>query len=208
MLPLRPKSWLVVRVESVSYKNPKSYKDLTGLRFERLLVVSPATKKGSWTMFNCRCDCGTEITTYSTHLIRGNVKSCGCLRGEQKGSNHVQWKGYGDISGHMWYKIREMNSHGHRRRRHHLTFELTIEYAWELYIKQGKKCALTGLPIGFSAITKEHTASLDRIDNDKGYTDENVQWVHKDINRMKNVYHQNYFIEMCRLVATEGVCEL
>ena len=45
------------------------------------------------------------------------------------------------------------------------------------------------------------TMSLDRIDNNKGYIEENVQWVHKDINMMKRIYSQDYFIYMCKLVA-------
>lgn len=45
------------------------------------------------------------------------------------------------------------------------------------------------------------------IDNRKnsslGYTTENVQWVHKDINRMKSDFSDNYFIEMCSNVALQ-----
>ena len=37
--------------------------------------------------------------------------------------------------------------------------------------------------------------SLDRIDSSKGYEENNVQWVHKDINLMKNKYDNKYFIE-------------
>ena len=39
------------------------------------------------------------------------------------------------------------------------------------------------------------------IDNSKGYEIGNVQWVHKDINMMRNKYDITYFIKMCRLVA-------
>lgn len=46
----------------------------------------------------------------------------------------------------------------------------------------------------------ETTASLDRIQNDKGYIEGNVQWVHKDINRMKNIFEQNYFIDICKKI--------
>lgn len=44
------------------------------------------------------------------------------------------------------------------------------------------------------------TASLDRIDSSKGYIKGNIQWVHKDINKMKNNYNQAYFINLCALV--------
>ena len=44
------------------------------------------------------------------------------------------------------------------------------------------------------------TASLDRIDNTKGYTQDNVQWVHKDINRIKSDLSQEYFLTLCKTV--------
>ena len=49
------------------------------------------------------------------------------------------------------------------------------------------------------------TASLDRIDSSKGYTTDNIQWVHKDINIMKNDYGNDYFIEICKKVAKNNV---
>jgi len=57
----------------------------------------------------------------------------------------------------------------------------------------------------FSRTAKDYdegrwTASLDRIDNNKGYIKGNVQWVLKDINKMKNIHTQDYFIELCKLV--------
>jgi hypothetical protein len=45
------------------------------------------------------------------------------------------------------------------------------------------------------------TASLDRINSDLGYVYGNIQWIHKDINKMKNDYEQNYFILLCKKVA-------
>jgi phosphoglycerate-specific signal transduction histidine kinase len=44
------------------------------------------------------------------------------------------------------------------------------------------------------------TASLDRIDSKLPYTYNNIQWIHKDINRMKNAYRQDYFIQLCGMV--------
>lgn len=56
-------------------------KDMTGLRFGRLVVVmdagSPA--KGGHKRWVCRCDCGNEVVAQSNSLRRGNQKSCGCL---------------------------------------------------------------------------------------------------------------------------------
>jgi hypothetical protein len=44
------------------------------------------------------------------------------------------------------------------------------------------------------------TASLDRIDNTKGYEEGNVWWVHKEANRLKNNYTLNDLLYWCRLI--------
>lgn len=54
--------------------------DLTGLRFERLVVeeraVAPEGAKEVY--WRCRCDCGNIAIVRGTHLRQGKIKSCGC----------------------------------------------------------------------------------------------------------------------------------
>jgi hypothetical protein len=47
---------------------------------------------------------------------------------------------------------------------------------------------------------RKATASLDRIDSSKGYTIENVQWVHAIINNMKWDMPQSEFLSFCYAV--------
>jgi hypothetical protein len=105
----------------------------------------------------------------------------------------------GDISGD-WWASRVTRTRGHRREKLQIT--ITREYAWELFLLQNKQCALSGLPI----VIHRHdgTASIDRIDSAQGYVIGNVQWVHKDVNRMKNVYDNDYFIDICKLIANNS----
>jgi hypothetical protein len=117
---------------------------------------------------------------------------------EISGPNSKLWLGCGEISGAYFYNIK---NNAIKRR---LDFDLTIEYIWSLFLKQNKKCALSGVDIGFSKknIDKHKTtASLDRIDSSKGYIIENTQWVHKEINRMKMDLNENEFIYWCNLIA-------
>lgn len=81
-----------------------------------------------------------------------------------------------------------------------LDWDITFEYLAELLIKQDFKCALTGWDIDAMEVNK-NTASLDRIDSSKGYTEDNVQWVHKMVNMTKQQYTQEEFIDMCKAVA-------
>lgn len=48
---------------------------------------------------------------------------------------------------------------------------------------------------------KESNASIDRIDSNLGYVRNNIQWVLKDINKMKNDFDQSHFIELCSKVS-------
>lgn len=84
-----------------------------------------------------------------------------------------------------------------------LNWNLSEEYIWQLYLSQNKKCVLSGKSIGWTKEGYIHTASIDRIDSNDGYIIGNVQLVHKDINFMKQQYSQEYFIEMCKLVANK-----
>ena len=83
-----------------------------------------------------------------------------------------------------------------------IIYSLNKEYVENLYISQNKCCALTGINIIFARSREETltTASLDRINSDVGYIEENVQWIHKDLNRMKNIFPNDKFINWCKLV--------
>lgn len=86
-----------------------------------------------------------------------------------------------------------------------IPFELFIEDIYQMYIKQNGKCNLSGKEIIWAEIGQKHTVSIDRIDSSIGYNINNIQLVHKDINFMKASYHQDYFIEICSLVAKKWV---
>ena len=80
-------------------------------------------------------------------------------------------------------------------------FEFDIKYIWSIYIKQGRKCALSGLPLDFNVDTDNGMVSIDRINNDKGYIKRNIQLLHKDVNYAKWTFSQKDFIKICNLVA-------
>ena len=80
---------------------------------------------------------------------------------------------------------------------------INIEYAWELFLTQNKKCALTGIDLIFESNSKNSTqrnASLDRIDNTKGYIKGNIQWVDKRLNVMKMDLSLDFFLNACKMV--------
>lgn len=172
--------------------------DLTGQKFNMLTVTSLAeASRGGYKKWLCKCDCGNEKAILASHLVRGNTKSCGCLQ-RRTGKQHPNFKGHGEIHQQLFNQIEKAAA---GRNRVPIPFEITIEYIWDLFLKQDRKCALSGMPISFPVkSTGLRSASLDRIDSSKGYIEGNVQWLHKDVNMIKGSYSQKYFLEVCKKI--------
>lgn len=58
-------------------------KNLTGKRFGRLVAIERAGWKSNRVTWRCQCDCGKQIVVICSSLLRGNTKSCGCVRLEK-----------------------------------------------------------------------------------------------------------------------------
>lgn len=151
--------------------------------FNRLRVIDNSNIKA----IKCICVCGNEKIVPAWRLIK--LKSCGCYD-----------KSVGYISGTYFAQIKG------RAKYSNIDFKITKEYINQLLINQNFRCNLSGLDIKIvkGRSSKETTASLDRIDNTKGYIEGNVQWVHKHINFMKAGHKQEYFLELCKLIVTNG----
>jgi rfaE bifunctional protein nucleotidyltransferase chain/domain len=172
--------------------------DIVGEKFGRLLVEK-YVGKDIWgkTRWQCKCECGNVKVYNKSDLSRtgrGAVRSCGCLKAEE--TFERCWHGHGEISGDFWSQIqRGAKSRG-------IDFNITIEEGWEIFLKQNRRCALSGLYIYFTKNTKKKrpAASLDRINSRHGYISGNIQWVHKKVNIMKNVFDNDEFHNLCELV--------
>lgn len=164
--------------------------DIAGQKFGMLKVLKyHSLNKHCNKIWECKCDCG-NITLATTHQLRsGNKTSCRCNQ-YKKGAGVYNYTGYMDITGSRWYTIR------YNAKMRDLTFKITKKDAWEVLLEQKCKCALSGLPVTF----KDNSASVDRIDSDIGYTKNNIQIVHKDVNLMRNKFSVAYFKEMCERI--------
>jgi hypothetical protein len=151
----------------------------------------------------CRCDCGREVDRLEYTLVNGRATSCGCEHPRRKtGASHSSWKGAGELTGHYYAALRV------DARRRDIAFDVDVEWLWELFLRQDRRCALTGLSLRFAGGKEREaglaqTASLDRKDSSRPYVPDNVQWVHADVNRMKNHFTEDWFFEICRRVAAK-----
>lgn len=180
-------------IKSCGCKNNNRSLDesIIGQKIGKLTALKFSSNCGSKKVL-CECECGNKIEITSKRLRYSN--SCGCLL-KRSGKSHPNYRGYEGLSLIMFGKYKNA------AKKRGLNFELTIEFLWDLLIKQNKNCAITGMPIFLSeAKNGNSTASLDRIDSSKHYTKDNVQWVHKDINQMKSNHDKDYFIFLCEKV--------
>lgn len=166
-----------------------------GKRFFNLTVLSVAPpEQGSCVAWKCKCDCGNETIAMSSDLALGRKKSCGCRKLRHTNS-HWKWSGFGEISLTFWSKILSRNG------KNASDVGITIEQAWDLFLKQERRCALSGVLIKFGiGRSDETTASLDRIDSNHGYLIDNVQWVHKWVNIMKLDHTKQEFFNWVKLI--------
>lgn len=66
----------------------KRLTDITGNRYNRLVVLEYAYTKGQARYWKCQCDCGNITYTSSNCLSTGHTKSCGCANREPTVQTH------------------------------------------------------------------------------------------------------------------------
>jgi hypothetical protein len=175
--------------------------DLTGKMvgvFEVLHNSGNRTIPGKNVLWTAKCPfCGN--TKELTRQQMQRYQSCGCNSRNllsQSLRKSLNRGGCGDIYATHWTTIRK-NAISRE-----LPFEIDVEFAWQLFLKQDRKCALTGVSLKFPSRcwSRDGTASMDRINSDLGYTPKNVQWVHKIVNMMKQQYPLAEFVTWCKRV--------
>jgi len=155
----------------------------------------------------CICICGKIQNVLNYKLNNYLTKSCG------KCTTNKSWfkfQGIGDLSKSYFTSFKNSR----KKKGIYFSEEITIEYLWDLFLKQDKKCAISNLDIillknysnykqrkNKSNNDSDQTASIDRIDNSKGYEIGNVQWVHKDVNFMRGGMTINDFIYFCNNIS-------
>jgi len=159
------------------------------MKFNKLTVLDTVVQDKR-TYYQVQCDCGRIDLKRKDWVEKGRTKMCKPCSAKLTASKHpppVNRTGCEGLSGTHYLSIK----FGAKRRG--ISFDVSPDFLWELYLKQHKLCALSGQPIVLVNKIKNNnvdwsivTASLDRIDSLKGYTEENIQWVHKRVNLLKN----------------------
>lgn len=140
-------------------------------------------------------NCGNKVETQSQKVFASKIGCKKCYGQAMSGSNSCHWKGGRTVPGYFLSKV----IFGSKRSRD-IEVSITIEYLDELWERQEGKCVYTGWDLSFGKSGVLGTASLDRIDSSIGYVEENVQFVHKDVNTMKWELSNARFLEICSAI--------
>lgn len=139
---------------------------MVGSRFYRLVVTEKLEKKWGKLLVKVMCDCGTEKTVYLYDMQKGKVKSCGCLNRELS-------------------KLRA-TTHGMKGTKIYTTWKNVRNRCLNKNNPQFANYGGRGIDIcsewnDFAVFYKDmgdvpEGRSIDRVDNDKGYSKDNCRW--------------------------------
>lgn len=183
---------------------------MVGQKFNRLTAIKrvglPGERKEVRWLF--RCECGTEKEIMGEPVRLGKTRSCGCLRRDMgtwnksiSGPLSHCFQGCGEVPKTYFSEWQ------YKAVQREIPWTVSIEFLAELFEKQGHRCAISGIPIVMpnSRVPYVNCASLDRIDSNIGYHADNVQWLDRRVNFMKQRMNDAEFIAMCRIIAKNNL---
>lgn len=166
-------------------------KDISGMRFGKLIVLSLANEEGP-AKWLCKCDCGNTNIIKGASLLNGSTTSCGCIQkmaaaeighasrthGDSKTPLYRVWRGIKtrtenpNCDHYEWYGKRGIRMCQEWRE------DFAVFKEWAL--RNGYKNGL----------------SIDRIDNDQGYSPENCRWITISENVKKSMRERKHGTEI------------
>tara|TARA_R110002096_G_scaffold66682_1_gene162143 strand:- start:9361 stop:10032 length:672 start_codon:yes stop_codon:yes gene_type:complete len=153
--------------DTVAIPKRSDFINLSGRRIARLFVLAFAGKRGGKSYWKCICDCGNVTVVRSNHLADGGTKSCGCLTLEKvtthgharAGSQTPEYRSWQD----MKKRCENPNS---KDSKNYSERGISVCERWSKYENF----------IEDMGVKPSSEYTLERKDNDSGYSPENCVW--------------------------------
>ena len=165
--------------------------DLVGQKFSRLTVIGEAECRGKLqqSFWLCKCDCGKEKIVRGASLKNKNTTSCGCYQKEK-----VSKPDGVSMFNTFVYRYKHAAKNANR------IFDLTEKQIKDIIAKNCHYCGSEPREYIYFRKRYKHKCSitangLDRIDNNGGYTVDNVAPCCSRCNIMKTNLSQKEFYE-------------
>jgi hypothetical protein len=140
--------------------------DLSGRQFGKWTVVRFSHKHGAYTCWLCKCECGIEKAVISTSLKSGKSTSCGHWKADFL-SSKAKHGSYGSRLYRVWGQmIQRCTNPKNNAYRNYGGRGITVCEEWRDFAAFEADMAPSW----------EEGLTLDRKENDKGYSKENCRW--------------------------------
>jgi len=157
-----------VKVDGRKKRNWR-FKDMTGLKFGRLLVTRfDCLSNQNRAKWMCLCDCGGVVSVNGPLLRSGHTQSCGCLHRQRTGDAHrIHGMSGGRLAEYaVWSSMKQRCLNPRNKNfKHYGARGITVCQRWmnfENFISD----------MGF----RPHRLTLERVNNDRGYEPDNCKW--------------------------------
>lgn len=156
--------------------NPK-----IGDQFGRLTVVGEVFRRGTNIVVPVQCSCGSLLNVYKANIARGATRSCGCLNSELVKARCQKYPDGSRDTYLVWHAM--MDRCYRESNEHYINYGgrgIKVAKRWHDFLKflEDMGNAPTGL-------------TLERVDNNKGYSKSNCAWVPWSANaHNKRIWHR------------------
>nr|WP_297873513.1 hypothetical protein [uncultured Blautia sp.] len=166
----------------------KTFKNLSGGRYGRWLVLEEFKMENEKTYWLCQCDCGTRKYVRADQLLSGDSKSCGCLTVNSATTHGLSKKRIYQIWSHMIQRCENRNATSYKD---YGERGISVNYEWHDF----RKFYEWSIENGYA----DHL-SIDRINVNGNYEPSNCRWV--DSKTQANNRRNNHYVKINGIVHT------